>query len=114
MKLTNLQQEMLQGKHGYAAKKSMEILNALGEIYEAKLMVPVTSVQIAGVSYANLGEPGLDWLAQMAKDGQVRVLTTLNPAGMDLENWRILGIDPEFAKNQERVVDAFAKMGIIT
>lgn len=114
MKLTKLHQEMLQGKRGYAAQKSMEILNALGEIYEAERMVPVTSVQIAGVSYANLGEPGLDWLAQMAEDGQVRVLTTLNPAGMDLENWRVLGIDPEFAKNQERVIDAFAKMGIIT
>ena len=70
----------------------MEILNALGEIYEAERMVPVTSVQIAGVSYANFGEPGLDWLAQMAEDGQVRVLTTLNHAGMDLENWRVLGI----------------------
>ena len=114
MKLTQLQKEMLDGKHGYASQKSMEILNALGEIFDAKDMVPVTSVQIAGVSYANLGEPGLDWLAQMAQDGRVRVLTTLNPAGMDLENWKVLGIDPEFAKNQERVVDAFAKMGIIT
>lgn len=114
MKLTKLQLEMLEGKHGYATQKSMEILSALGEIFEAEKMVPVTSVQIAGVSYANLGEPGLDWLAQMAKDGRVRVLTTLNPAGMDLENWRVLGIDPEFAKNQERVINAFAKMGIIT
>ncbi len=114
MKLTSFQQEMLDGKHGYATQKSMEILNALGEIFDAEEMIPVTSVQIAGVSYANLGEPGLEWLAQMAQDGRVRVITTLNPAGMDLENWRELGIDPEFAKNQERVVDAFAKMGIIT
>ncbi|MFX1564983.1 MAG: aconitase X catalytic domain-containing protein [Promethearchaeota archaeon] len=114
MKLSQLQMEMLEGKHGYAYQKSMEILNALGEIFGAKEMVPVTSVQIAGVSYANLGEPGLDWLAQMAEDGQVRVLTTLNPAGMDLENWKVLGIDPEFAKNQERVINAFAKMGVIT
>ena len=114
MKLTKLQLEMLEGKHGYATQKSMEILSALGEIFEAEKMVPVTSVQIAGVSYANLGEPGLDWLAQMAKDGRVRVLTTLNPAGMDLENWRVLGIDPEFAKNQERVIKALAKMDIIT
>jgi len=114
MKLTHLQKEMRDGKHGYATQKSMEILNALGEIFDAEEMVPVTSVQIAGVSYANLEEPGLDWLAQMAKDGRVRVLTTLNPAGMDLENWKVLGIDSEFAKNQERVVDAFAKMGIIT
>ncbi len=114
MKLTKLQKEMLEGKHGYATQKSMEILNALGEIFDAKEMIPVTSVQIAGVSYANLGEPGLDWLAKMAEDGRVRVLTTLNPAGMDLENWKVLGIDPEFAKNQDRVINAFAKMGIIT
>ena len=91
--LTTLQQEMLNGMHGQASKTAMEILVALGEIFEAKHMVPVNSVQIAGVSYANLGEPGLDWLAKMAKDGRVRVLTTLNPAGMDLENWRKLGID---------------------
>ena len=114
MDLTPLEQEMLDGKHGKATKKSMEILSALGEIYQAEHMVPIISVQIAGVSYANLGEPGLNWLAEMAKDGRVRVLTTLNPAGMDLENWRALGIDPEFAKNQERVINAFAKMGIIT
>lgn len=114
MKLASLEQEMLAGKHGMAAQKSMEILVALGEIYDAKRMIPVTSVQIAGVSYANLREPGLEWLAEMAKDGKVRVLTTLNPAGMDLDNWRALGIDPEFAENQGRVIDAFAKMGIIT
>jgi predicted aconitase len=114
MKLSSIQQDMLDGKYGQATKKSMEILTALGDIYGAKRMVPVTSVQIAGVSYANLGEPGLDWLAQMAEDGRIRVLTTLNPAGMDLENWKALGIDPEFAKNQARVIDAFAKMGIIT
>ncbi len=109
-----IEKEMLAGKHGKATQKSMEILVTLGEIYDATRMIPVTSVQIAGVSYANLREPGLEWLAEMARDGKVRVLTTLNPAGMDLDNWRALGIDPEFAKNQKRVVDAFAKMGIIT
>ena len=71
-------------------------------------------MQIAGVSYANLGEAGLEFLSEMAEDGRVRVLTTLNPAGMDRENWQVLGIDEEFAKNQNRVIDAFAKMGIIT
>ena len=30
----------------------------------------------------------------MAADGsKAKVLTTLNPAGMDIENWQILGID---------------------
>jgi predicted aconitase len=114
MKLTLEEQEMLNGKHGKAAKKSMEILTTLGEIFGAECMVDVFGVQIAGVSYANLGEAGLDFLSEMAEDGKVRVLTTLNPAGMDRENWQALGIDEEFARNQNRVIDAFAKMGVIT
>jgi predicted aconitase len=82
-------------------------------------MIPVTSVQIAGVSYDNLGEAGLQWLSAMAGDnvaggGQAKVLATLNPAGMDLENWQALGISPEFARNQQRVIDAFARMGVVT
>jgi predicted aconitase len=114
MELTSEEQDMLDGKYGKAAQKSMEILSTLGEIFNAESMVEVTGVQIAGVSYDNLGEAGLEFLSEMAKDGKVRVLTTLNPAGMDRENWRLLGIDEEFAKNQNRVIDAFARMGIIT
>ncbi len=114
MKLTQEEQDMLDGKFGKAAKKSMEILTTLGEIFDAEYMVEVHGVQIAGVSYDNLGEAGLDFLSEMAEDGKVRVLTTLNPAGMDRENWQALGIDEEFAKKQNRAIDAFAKMGIIT
>jgi len=114
MKLTPEEQDMLGGKHGNAVRKSMEILATLGEIFEAECMVDVCSVQVAGVSYANLGEAGLEFLSEMAEDGRVKVLTTLNPAGMDRENWQALGIDEEFARNQIRVIDTFAKMGIIT
>jgi predicted aconitase len=114
MELTSEELDMLDGKYGKAAKKSMEILTTLGEIFDAECMVDVVGVQIAGVSYANLGEAGLEFLSEMAEDGKVRVLTTLNPAGMDRENWKDLGIDKEFAKNQNRAIDAFAKMGIIT
>ncbi|MBN1802289.1 MAG: aconitase X catalytic domain-containing protein [Candidatus Lokiarchaeota archaeon] len=114
MKLSQEEQEMLNGKYGKAAKKSMEILITLGEIFDADSMVEVTGVQIAGVSYANLDEAGLEFLNEMAEDGKVKVLTTLNPAGMDRENWQALGIDENFAINQNRAIDAFAKMGIIT
>ncbi|MFQ5819005.1 MAG: aconitase X [Candidatus Heimdallarchaeota archaeon] len=113
MQLTPEEQDMMDGKYGKAVQKSMEILTTLGEIYGAERMIVVTSVQIAGVSYANLGEAGLEFLAEMAEDGKVRVLTTLNPAGMDRDNWQALGIDEEFARNQNRVLDAFAHMGII-
>ena len=115
MKLTPEQQDMLDGTHGRATQKAMEILVTLGTIFGAERLVPVTSVQIAGVSYDNLGEAGLHWLSEMADGGgKTRVLTTLNPAGMDIENWQALGISEDFAKNQLRVIDAFARMNVVT
>lgn len=114
MKLTPEEQEMLQGAYGRAVQKAMQILVALGTIYEAEAMVAVSSVQVAGVSYDNLGEAGLEFLEEMAEGGgKARVLTTLNPAGMDIENWGAMGIDPVFAAQQQRVVNAFNRMGII-
>jgi len=114
MRLTAEEKKMLAGKQGNAVRKSMEILVALGEIFGAKKLIDVSSVQVAGVSYHNLGDAGLDFLEELAKDGKVKVLTTLNPAGMDLENWKNLGISPEFAEKQEKVIDAFEKLGIVT
>ncbi|MGY5863236.1 MAG: aconitase X catalytic domain-containing protein [Candidatus Thorarchaeota archaeon] len=114
LKLTGEEKEMLEGKHGKAARKAMEIITTLGEIYGAKRLIQVSSVQIAGVSYNNLGEAGLEYLDEMAEDGRTRVLTTLNPAGMDLDEWKKHGISEDFAKKQQRVVDAFEKMGVVS
>jgi predicted aconitase len=114
MKLTKEELEMLNGKYGNAVEKSMGILVALGEIFGAKRLIPVKSVQISGVSYDNLGDAGLEFLNEMAKDGKVVVTTTLNPAGMDMENWKALGIPEDFAKKQKMVIEAFAKMGVKT
>src|SRR3989337_2914520 len=113
MNLTEEEERMLAGEEGYASRKSMEIRTALGGIYGAEQLIKVGSVQVAGVSYHNLGDAGLEFLNELAKDGRVKVLTTLNPAGMDLENWRQLGISEDFAKKQNLVIDAFKRMGII-
>ncbi len=115
MQLTQSEQAMLEGAYGRAVQKAMQILVALGTIYGAERMLPVTSVQVAGVSYDNLGDAGLQFLNEMADGGgRARVLTTLNPAGMDIENWQALGISPDFARQQERVIEAFARMGVMT
>ena len=114
MELTSEQKAMLAGEHGNAVKKSMEILVALGEIFGAEKLIPVKSVQISGVSYDNLGDAGLEFLEEMASDGKVKVKTTLNPAGMDTENWQALGIPEDFAKKQIMVIEAFRKMGVET
>lgn len=115
MRLTSEEQSMLDGDQGKAAQKAMQILVALGRIYGAGQMLPVRSVQIAGVSYDNLGNAGLEWLSEMADGGgRARVTATLNPAGMDIENWQKLGISAGFAEKQQKVIDAFARMGVMT
>ncbi len=115
MHLTAEEKSMLAGGQGKAVKKAMQILVALGNIYAAERMIPVSSVQIAGVSYDNLGEAGLQFLSEMAEGGgKARVLATLNPAGMDIENWPALGIQAEFAKKQMQVLEAFSCMGVTT
>jgi len=113
MYLTKEEQRMLDGEEGYAVRKSMEILVALGNIFGAERLIKVGSVQVAGVSYHNLGDAGLEFLNELSKDGRVKVITTLNPAGMDLENWKQLGISEEFAQKQNLVIEAFDKMGIL-
>lgn len=113
MQLTKDEERMFNGEMGYAVRKSMEILTALGDIYGADRLIKVGSVQVAGVSYHNLGDAGLDFLNELARDGKVKVTTTLNPAGMDLENWQNLGISEDFAAKQNLVIDAFTRMGIL-
>ena len=113
MHLTSVEEKMLAGEDGYAVQKNMQILTALGDIFGADKMIPVSSVQVAGVSYYNLGDAGLEYLRGLADKGaKARVKTTLNPAGMDLENWRELGIDEHFALKQEQLIQAFVKMEI--
>jgi predicted aconitase len=113
MELSKQEQKMIDGEMGDACRQSMEILIALGKIYGAKKMIPVTSAQIAGVSYKTIGDAGLEYLQDMVKGGaRVRIPSLLNPAGMDREQWKEMKVPEKFAKKQIEVLDAYAAMGI--
>ena len=103
---------MLSGEQGETAAKAMEILVALGKIFDAERMVLIKSAQISGVSLETVGEAGIEFLEEFAKDGRVRVPSYMNPCGMDLERWREIGFSEEFAKKQLRIIDAYKKMGV--
>jgi hypothetical protein len=103
---------MLAGEQGHATQKAMQILVALGKIYHADRMVRVSSVQVSGVSYKNLGDAGLEFLSELARDGEARVKTTLNPAGMSLTDWKSQGIGSGFAEKQLKVIEAYRKLGV--
>lgn len=113
MTLTEEERGMLAGAQGPAVQKAMQMIVALAEVYEAAALVPVASAQIAGVSYKNLGDAGLRFLEEWAAQGaRARVPAFMNPAGMDLERWREMGVSPVFAHQQQRVVEALTRMGI--
>ncbi|MGC8786860.1 MAG: aconitase X [Anaerolineae bacterium] len=113
MQLTDEEQAMLAGAQGPAVQKAMQIVVALAEIYGAQDLVPIASAQVAGVSYKNLGDAGLEFLEEWAAHGaRVKVPTFMNPAGMDLERWPEMGIAPEFARQQQRIVQALVAMGV--
>ena len=110
MYLTTEEEKMLRGDEGETLRKMIEILVALGDIYGADALIPVKSVQVSGVSYKTVGDAGTEWISDLK--GTVRVPTVLNPAGMDMNNWERLGVDPKFAAKQIEIIRAFGELGI--
>jgi len=114
MYLTNAEERLLSGESGEVIERMFRLLVSLGDIYGADRMIPVGSAQVAGVSYKSIGDPGVEFLEDYANKGAVaKIVTFLNPAGMDIEDWQELKIPPAFAEKQLRIMNAFKKMGIV-
>jgi predicted aconitase len=112
--LSEEEQRMFDGEEGEAKRQSMEILVALGRIYEAERMIPITSAQVSGVSYKTIGEAGLEYLEDLVQKGaKTSIPTFLNPAGMDVSQWKEMKIPEDFAKKQIKVLEAYSKMSIM-
>lgn len=115
MYLTKEEERMLKGEEGYGIAKAMKLIVKLGEIYGAERLIKISSSQAAGVSYKSIGDEGLEFLRGLAEEGiKVKVPTFLNPAGMDIENWRNFGISEKFAKKQKEIIELFKKIGVTT
>ena len=110
MYLSRDEEAIYRGDQGETLRRMMEILVALGDIYGAERLVPVKSVQIAGVSYKTIGEAGLEWISDL--DGKVLVPSILNPAGMDLSRWKEMGINKEFATKQQETIEAYRRLRV--
>ena len=95
-----------------AERTSMRLLSALGEIYDADRLIRIASAHVAGASYKMVGDPGLEFIEDFARDARIAVPATVNPLGMDLDRWRDHGIPEEFAAKQRRIADAYRRMGV--
>ncbi len=89
----------------------LKLLSAVGKAFDAKRMVKVKSVHISGISYQNIGDAGLEWIEELSRTAKFKVRATVNPAGMDIERWKEMGIDEEFYEKQMRILNALKRMG---
>lgn len=108
MKLTQDQQDLLDGKYGEGAQLAMKVQVAIGESFGAERMVPITRAHVA------LSNQDADlWLAEkLVELGAVcRVAPTVNP-GWCLSYFNDRGlVSEEDYKMMERTHNAYKKLG---
>ncbi|HID71896.1 MAG TPA: DUF521 domain-containing protein [Thermoplasmata archaeon] len=112
LNLTHEEKEILKGREGKAKAKAMKILVTLGEIFGAQRLIPVSSVQISGVSYKTIGDAGIEFIKDLSEEAKVVVESFLNPIGMDEQRWQEMGFSPQFAEKQHLILKYYRRMGI--
>lgn len=113
MYLNKEEECILNGEQGDIKAKAMRILKTLGDIFQADRLIPIQSAQIAGISYKTIGDAGLEFLEEWAHQGvKVVIESRMNPAGMDLDDWKVMGISKEFAEKQFKIIKALTSMGV--
>jgi predicted aconitase len=109
--LDSAQEKMLRGEMGEAKKFAMEIVSKVGDAVGADSLVPIKSAHVLA-HYSSLHDAGVDVLERFADSGgRFAVPTSVDPASIDLQNWRSFGIPEEYARQQFRLCDAYGKMG---
>jgi len=92
----------------------VDFLARAGELLGTDEFIPADHVQVAGVSYKTITETGLELRRYFGSKYRFRSPNvTINPAGMDLEDWEALGVPEEFAAKQKEVIEIYRKMGAI-
>jgi predicted aconitase len=111
MYLTKEEERMFDGECGWANQTCMRILVRLGELFNAKRLIPISSAHVSGISYKTLGDAPAEFLEALADaKGKVRVKATLNPQSFDPE---YLGkkIGTHLREKQLNILDQFERMG---
>lgn len=114
MHLTEIEERVYNGELGPSLKKAMDVLVAVGEIYDAPKLIDVKSVHISGISYRSAGETALRLAGEFACSGNKFVVpTSSNIMCIDCDRWQELDFPADFAYNQERMLKIYEGMGII-
>jgi predicted aconitase len=110
MNLTAFDQALLDGDHGPAARKAMEILHAYGQVLGAEDFISIESAHIDGCLYH--GPSTIDFVGLFVDlGGRVRVPTTLNVAAVDTKHPSFHCGPPEHISAQEKTNALHEQLG---
>lgn len=114
MKLTQREEEMLNGSDGKSVQLAMEILTRVGDACGAERLIPVKSAHIVLAMYKSIFDAGVEICEKFADMGAKFVIpTTLDPCGMDTEDPKGFKTPHDYYEKQTRVIEAYNKMGAI-
>jgi predicted aconitase len=112
LELTKEEESALKGEQGETMQMAYRILVATGEATDADKLVPIEWTHLAGVNYNTIGDAGEEFLARISKDARVKVKTTLNPMGFDIDNVSNYGLDENFISKQLSIKNSYETMGV--
>ena len=110
IQLTKLDRELLDGVHGEAARLAMDLLMRYGEALAADSFVSVSSAHIDSCLFH--GWSNIDFARLFVDlEGQVRVPTTLNVAGVDVTHPEWHQGEAEIIGAQRELTELFIRLG---
>ena len=112
MDLTKDEEAALKGESGEVMQLAYRILVATGEATDADRLVPIEWAHVSGVNYNTIGDAGEEFLSKLSDDAKVKVKTTVNPMGYDIDSVSNYNLDKNFIKKQESIRESYVKMGV--
>ena len=112
MELNKYQEDALKGEHGHVMQLAYRILVATGEATDAERLIPIKWAHLSGVNYNTIGDAGEEFLSHLSQDARVKVMTTLNPMGFDIDSVSRYGLDKNFIQKQMSIQRSYQAMGV--
>jgi len=113
LELTREEDSALKGEQGETMQTAYRILAATGEATDAEKLIPIEWAHLSGVNYNTIGDAGEEFLASISKDARVKVKTSLNPMGFDIDNVSNYNLDDNFISKQLSIKQSYETMGVI-
>lgn len=112
MELTKDEEAALKGEQGEVMQMAYRILVATGKATDAEKLIPIEWAHLSGVNYNTIGDAGEEFLSGISTNARVKIKTTLNPMGFDIDNVSNYGLDDNFISKQLSISKSYTTMGV--